>query len=142
MTHTKRAALFGAVVLSLSICGTALADETTASFNLTPGTCTNPIAIPANNKPVMVMGTTITVSFRGEGHVVMQRYGSQNLLEWAGTDYYAGTENNFSEAPGAHIMWLDYNGKVDLQSATSSHVQVCNSASASGPRAGYLTFIY
>ena len=44
---------------------------------------------------------------------------------------------------GVHIMWLDYGGCVDLETATFGRLQVCNVGNSPISRAvGYLTFMW
>jgi len=114
------------------------------SYNVAPGACGPAIAIPANNKPVR---TTINAGIRGEGQVTLLRANaSQALLDWAGYDYYTNgflrgyaTDGN----DGLHIMYLDFGGNVDVRSALSTHIKVCNSSgNPVGAAIGYLTFVY
>jgi len=145
MTHDVRAALIVAAFASV-LPSAAGATQSTVNYNVAIGTCSKPIAVPANNKPVLIMGTQIAYGYRGEGYVTIIRYTNNNrqLLEWAGTDYNTSVARGFSNGAGEHIMWLDYTPSyVDLQSAASAHIQVCNNASNPfGTAAGYLTFFY
>ncbi|HEY4115622.1 MAG TPA: hypothetical protein VGM17_16320 [Rhizomicrobium sp.] len=115
----------------------------TVSYNVAAGSCSHPIAIPANNRPVLTMGTMIMYPYDGEGIVTLFRGNTQNTIVWAGVDFAAGTQNHSSSNPGDHLMSLDSNGYVDVQTAQSTHIQVCASSSFPLPRAaGYLTFAY
>jgi len=124
----------------------ALADQVTYSFNVSPGNC-KVIAQPPNNKPVHMMGSTIApAGLEGDGEVVILRSGTaDNLnLRWAGVDFAGGVGRGIEYASSGpkHIMYLDFLQNVDVQTAYSSKVQVCNSDSARLPIAGYLTFLY
>jgi hypothetical protein len=124
----------------------AHADQRTNSYSLTPGTCTAPIAVPVNNKPIFIMGSQTTFEEEGGGHVSFVRTnGPSPLLTWAGIDYHAGEERAYSagHTAGVHIMWLDYGGFVDLQTAASDRLQVCSAGNNPLSRAvGYLTFMW
>jgi hypothetical protein len=126
----------------------AHAGQSTVSYDLKPGACTKPIAVPIKNKPVLVMGSQITPAQQAGGHVSLvlaSIKGSENVLSWAGTDFFAGEERNYavSHSANVHIMWLDFSGNVDVQSTYSTHLQVCNKTSSPIQHAiGYLTFMY
>jgi len=123
----------------------AHADTTTTSFNLAPGACGSPIAVPANNKPVIIAGPNIQNGNRGTGMVSLIRANGFNnpLLLWAGTDLAFGAERSLAGGPGTVIMYLDGAAEwVTLQSATSTHIQVCNSSNNGSNAVGYLTFTY
>ena len=145
-----RAPILGACVAAFAaVSAQADVNTTTVSFNLIPGACSAPIAVPVNNKPVLVMGSSFNFDEEGVGETALVRANaSPALLDWAGTSVWAtkdalGTERNFSNVDGTHIMFVGYGGFVDLQSATSTHVKVCNaSGSPLAHAAGYLTFIY
>ncbi|HEY4113376.1 MAG TPA: hypothetical protein VGM17_04880 [Rhizomicrobium sp.] len=146
-----RAPVLGACVAAFAAVASAQADETvsTVSYNVTPGTCSNPIAVPVNNRPVLVMGTGFNTGEEGVGETALLRANSSPaLLDWAGTSVWANInaispERGWSENASVHIMWISYSGYVDLQTAGSTHVMVCNSSGSPLAHAtGYLTFIY
>jgi hypothetical protein len=133
-----------AFISPLALAAPGLADEATSSFGLAAGTCSKPIAIPVNNRPVHLMGAAINF-YVGVGHVTILRLSDANhLLVWDGDDFFIGREHGASSAPNVHIMYLDSTqGKVDVQTAASGYIQVCNAAdNAYSPVFGYLTFIY
>ncbi|HEY4114132.1 MAG TPA: hypothetical protein VGM17_08735 [Rhizomicrobium sp.] len=145
MTRTKMT--LAVVAWTLAMTAWAQADETTIGYNQAPGTCTKPIAIPANNKPVLILGAQINGGDRGTGQVTLIRTGTgaNQILYWSGYDGYHGLETGFAYAGGVgyRLMYLDGGGYVDVESAASTHIQVCNSSSnAAGDAAGYLTFMY
>ncbi|HEY4115624.1 MAG TPA: hypothetical protein VGM17_16330 [Rhizomicrobium sp.] len=143
----KNAIAAAAAAATLAFAASAQADENTVSYNVAPGACSKPINVPANNKAVVLAGTTITYLDRGEGQVTLLRAnsGGDPLLDWAGTDYYYGYEKGFQETftSPAVIMYLDYWGYISVETAPSLHIQVCNSSSNRyGNAIGYLTFMY
>jgi len=120
----------------------AHADESTISYNLLPGTCTKPIAVPANNKPVNVSGTNITHGDRGIAQASLLRANATSpLLAWVGLDVTGSVTNN-SSSVGTHIVFLDNAGFVDLSTAASTHIQICNAVDSGAYATGYLTFTY
>jgi hypothetical protein len=125
----------------------AHASQITISFDVPRGAC-KVLAQPINDKPVHMMGTTIVpLEDRGEGEVVLQRSGrgASLFLDWAGVDYVTGFTHGFgfaADGGGAHIMYLDLGGYVDVQTARSSKVEVCNTIQNPGHAVGYLTFLY
>ncbi|HEY4113378.1 MAG TPA: hypothetical protein VGM17_04890 [Rhizomicrobium sp.] len=143
MTHSKIcAALFAASLASVSGIGAAQATESTISYSVAGGTCSSPIAVPANNKAVLVMGTGIIWPYNGVGFVSLLRGNTSGILSWSGTGLKDGTIGAYAFTAGTHIMWLDFATTVDLQTASSTHIQVCNTGSDIAHAAGYLTFIY
>jgi len=136
--------LFAPAAFAALITTAAHADTTTLSFNVAPGACGAPIAVPANNKPVIIAGANMQNTDRGTGMVSLIRANGFNnpLLLWAGTDYAVGVEKDGAVNAGRLIMYLDAEQLVMLQSAASTHIQVCNSPSNSLNALGYLTFTY
>jgi hypothetical protein len=138
--------IVAAMAAALALAGSARADEETIGYNLARGTCTKPIAVPANLKPVILAGTTIQQGDGGDGQVTLLRYNNAtpNYLLWTGMDHYQGVDVGTATTGSAVIMYLDAVGYVTVQSAASTHIQVCNSGSNDGgPNAvGYLTFFY
>jgi len=144
MTATKMTVVALATAFAFAAVSVA-ADETKTSYNLLPGTCTKPIAIPVNNAPVLMMGNSITANDRESAMVTITRANANQptpLLSWAGTDFSVGTERGFAAGPGTIIMNLDSVPYISVQTAASTHIQVCNSSSNPGNGVGYLTFIY
>lgn len=135
---------FAVSVVALAFAAAASAAQTTVGYSLTPGKCTKPIAVPANNKPVQMMGTQFVYPVSGMGQVVLLRTtGSNQVLQWAGVDFAHGLEQSYNDVAGWRIMALDYYGQVEVQTAASAHVQVCSTAdNPHSPSAGYLTFTY
>jgi len=134
-----------AIVAATYASASAEADETTVPYNQAPGTCSAPIAVPANNKPVTLTGTMITKGFEGEGHATLLRTtGTNQLLSWEGSDFHTSREVGFTKVSGAVIISTDYLGDVTVQSSASAHLQVCVATGSLGGAhgIGYLTFTY
>lgn len=138
--------IVAAITATFALAASANADQITSSYNLTGGTCTKPIAVPANNKPVILAGTSIQLNDGGNGQVTLLRYNSSSpaYLLWSGVDYHHGLEAGTATAAGTIIMYLDSIGYTTVQSANSAHVMVCTSgANDGGDHAiGYITFFY
>jgi hypothetical protein len=111
------------------------------SFNLAPGADSAPIALPAN-RPVLVMGVTTTTGYQGVGQVTLLRAPGQ-FIEWTGLDspISSGIASGFSPAPGYHIVYIDFNHKVDIQVDSPDTLRVHN-ASPTYTHTGNLTLIW
>lgn len=85
------------------------------SYNLTPGGYSSAIT-PASGTGVSVMGTQTASGFRGVGQVSMLHISGQ-FLEWVGLESAPLTKitSNYSSTFGTHIVYLDWDGSVDLQ---------------------------
>ncbi|HEY4116166.1 MAG TPA: hypothetical protein VGM17_19065 [Rhizomicrobium sp.] len=142
MTRTRTIAALLATTFAFA--ASAQADESTISYSLVPGACSKPMAVPANNKPVILAGTHITAGNRGAGQVTLLRANSDPaLLDWAGVDNVHGVESGSSATDYTRIMYLDSIGYVSVTVAPSTHIKVCNGSTNPAPRAiGYLTFVY
>jgi hypothetical protein len=136
------------LILAAAIAGlltsAAHGDEITTYYNLAPGACTKPISVPVYSKPVILAGTDLQNGNRGTGMVSLLRAIGSNdpYLVWAGTDVHRGTETGFSPIAGITMFFLDDAGSVYIQTAPSTHIQVCNSSDNLGNAFGYLTFTY
>jgi hypothetical protein len=80
----------------------------TFAYNLAPGAVSAPVTLPAN-VPVQIMGTCLTVNFRGVGQVTALRIPNQ-FIEWVGLDSTAGAAitQGFSGAAGTKILFIDF----------------------------------
>ena len=85
------------------------------SYSLTPGGYSSAIT-PASGTSVSVMGTQTANGFRGVGQVSMLHIPGQ-FLEWVGLESAPQTKitSNYSSTFGTHIVYLDWDGSVDLQ---------------------------
>lgn len=143
MFQTK---IMAVVIFSaLAFAQSAAADEKIVPYNVAPGeTCTPPITVPANNKGVFIVGTSITPGDPGQGHISLLRTtGSDQSLSWSGADFFDGPIRGFALGTvTTRMMSLDYSGLVNLLTAPSAHLQVCNAKGATVRAIGYLTFMY
>jgi hypothetical protein len=129
----------------LALTCAAAADEKIVPYNVGPGgACSPPIAIPANNKGVFIVGTSITPGDEGQGHVSLLRTtGSNQIISWAGADFANGPVRGLAlGTETTRIMSLNYAGNLDLLTAPSAHLMVCSAKGAVGRSIGYLTFTY
>jgi hypothetical protein len=141
------ATLLAIVILMVTFAVTAQAVQTITtpnaafvSYNLAPGA--NSAAItPAPNQAVLVMGTCLTLNFRGVGQVTMLRI-PNGFLEWVGleTTAGAGITQGYSGVTGTHILYLDYSHQVDIEVATTNSFRIHNGAAAQ--RSGNVTLIW
>jgi hypothetical protein len=58
---------------TFALAASAHAAQKTVAFNVAPGSCGAPIAVPANNRPVILAGTNTQQTDRGEGQVTLLR---------------------------------------------------------------------
>jgi hypothetical protein len=110
------------------------------SYNLGIGANSAPIT-PATNKSVLVMGCCTT--FYGVGQVSLLHIPSGGGIGWVGLEAYSGTPvaNTGGLITGAgHIVWIDYEHKVDIQTASADTILVHNGST--GTRAGNVTLVW
>lgn len=109
-------------------------------YDLQAGQATAPISLVAN-QAVMVIGTQLTLGYRGVASATLLRVPS-SFIEWVGLESTNGSAitQGFSGSSGVHILYLDYSHQVDLQVANPDQVMVVNGATAE--RTGNLTFIW
>jgi hypothetical protein len=145
MEHYKRARRFGSLVLTalvailtLSVMGHATQVITTPnaaffSYSLASGANSAPIT-PVANQSVLVMGTQTTINVDGrepgESHVTLLRIAGR-FLEWTGLESCCpgAITSNFSNTPGAHIVYLDMFHSVDIQVNTADTFRIHNGSS-------------
>jgi hypothetical protein len=119
------------------------------SYNLAAGATSAPIAIPAPNVPVSIIGVNTTLHNRGVGQATIMHVhtsASDAFLEWVGMDIVTAQNSNpvpsgYTSIAGAHIIFLDNNGAVDIQVADANHIQIHNTG-VYGPQKGNITFIW
>lgn len=143
MTQTRTLLAF--VAATLAATASAHAGQKTVGYKLFANTCSNPIAIPANNTPVIMAGANIEASEPGVGQVTLLRHpqGPNPFLQWVGTDYGAGAERGISNTALTTIMYLDADRMVPVLVADSTHIEVCVASSyPAGSANGFLTFTY
>lgn len=135
------------IVMTLTLAVTVRATQTITtpnaafvSYNLAAGANSANIT-PAANTAVLVMGTCLTLNFRGVGHVTMLRI-TNSFLEWVGLESTAGAAitQGFSGVVGTHILFLDFAHQVDIEVAGPNAFRVHNGAAA--VRNGNVTLIW
>ena len=112
------------------------------AFSLAPGA--NSAAItPAANTSVLVMGCCTTTGLLAVGHVSLLHTPS-TLMAWTGVESHSGMPTTFasgtSDAPGAHIVFIDAAHVVDIQMATVDTIRVHNASG--GVRSGNVTLVW
>ena len=110
------------------------------SYSLAAGA--NSAAItPATNKSVLVMGCCTTAGFPGVGQVSLQHVPSAGMawvgLESGGTAITSG----FGNIAGTHIVYIDFQHTVDIQTASIDTIRVHN-GHPSATRAGNVTLVW
>jgi len=142
MTHTK--SILSAFAAMLAFSGPAYATQSTTSYNVAPGACSAPIAIPANNLPVTVTSSNVTNFDRATTIMVLARATGYNnkLLSWNGVDSQ-GLQQGSTNGLDSLMMYIDASGYVSIKSIDTAHIKVCNASNTNAGNAlGYLTFSY
>lgn len=109
-------------------------------YNLAPGANSQVIALPGN-KAVALLGTQLTVNFRGVAQATLLRV-PNTFIEWVGiesTDKAAITQGYSSKA-GTHILYLDFSHEVDVRVNSANNIIVHNASN--GVRTGQITLTY
>jgi hypothetical protein len=118
-------------------------NATFISYNLAAG-ANSTVITPTTSKSVLVMGCC--TSFYGVGQVSLFHIPSANGggFGWVGLEAYNGTPvANTGGLIGngvAHIVWIDYEHKVDIQTASADTILVHNGST--GTRAGNVTLVW
>ena len=96
------------------------------SFNLAVGANSAPIT-PATNRSVLVMGCCTTSVAESVGQVSLL-VAPNSYIFWVGLNstYPAGITQGLSITPGAHIVWIDYYHRVDIEVASADAIRVHN----------------
>jgi hypothetical protein len=114
------------------------------TYNLAPGA--NSAAItPAANTSVLVMGCCTTTGLLAVGHVSLL-HTPGTLMAWTGVESHSGMPTTFasgtSDAPGAHIVFIDAAHVVDVQIGTTVDTIRVHNGHASLTLAGNVTVIW
>lgn len=112
-------------------------------FTLGPGASTSPIALPAN-RPVLVMGATLTENYRGIGQVtVLRTPGASGFIAWTGLEppFSSSITNGWSATTGAHIVYTDNGNGVDIEVSGPDAIRVRNTY-PSTTHTGTITLIW
>jgi hypothetical protein len=123
------------------LAGSAFADQTHVTYNLAAG-ASKAIVVPAVNTPVQMSCATTTSGQVGVGEATIARsVAGEFFLTWIGFDLHTGAiSRGFSSTPGAHIIYCDDIGQVDIQVLSATQIQVVNQSV--GGRAGVVMFVY
>ena len=110
------------------------------SYSLATGANSAPIT-PVTNKSVLVMGCCTSSGNQGVGQVSLQHIPS-TAIEWVGLESYpsAAITQGISAVAGFHIVYIDFNHKVDIQMASVDTILVHNGST--GTRAGNVTLVW
>ena len=112
------------------------------SYSLASGVNSAPIT-PAPSKSVLVMGCCTTSNDEAVGQVCMLHIPS-NYIEWVGVESYNGSPSTITSGLSfvatAHIVWIDYAHKVDIQVASADTIRVHNADSST--KAGNVTLVW
>jgi len=95
---------------------------------------------PVTNRSVLVMGCCTT--FRGVGQVSLLHIPSLGI-GWVGLGSYNGSPSTITSglsAGAGHIVYIDYEHKVDIQVASADTILVHNGST--GTRAGNVTLVW
>jgi hypothetical protein len=149
---SRWAAILVAAVVAIITCLTvANATQTITTpnaafitYNLAAGASSAAIT-PATNRSVLVMGCCNTNGSLGVGQVSLQHIsvGGVHAIEWVGLESYATATitKGISSAPGYHIVTIDYNQNVNIETASADTILIHNTA-ASSTLAGNVTLIW
>jgi len=108
------------------------------SYSLAAGANSAPIT-PASDRSVLVMGCSLIVT--GVGQVSLLHIPG-TIMAWVGLESYSGgaVTQNATSGPVAHIVYIDFNHKVDIQMASVDTILIHNGNTAT--RAGNVTLIW
>jgi hypothetical protein len=142
--------LLAAVVAILTCMTVANATQTITTpnavkitYNLAAGA--NSAAItPAANTSVLVMGCCTNSGADSVGQVTLLVSTAGSDMDWAGVESQSNSPSTitsgFASAAGTHIVWIDFNHTVDIQSASSHTILIHNADVVTN--AGNVTLIW
>ena len=113
------------------------------TYSLAAG-ASSAVITPATNTSVLVMGCCTTGFVNGVGQVSLLHLPSLGM-DWVGLESNGGagpaiTGGTGSAAPGTHIVFIDFNHKVDIQVAGADTIRIHNGDAAT--RAGNVTLVW
>ena len=110
------------------------------TFDLAAGGISAPIALPPN-VPVSLTGVVLTESFRGVGQASLLSIPG-NFIESVGLESTAGAvvTQALGFAQGTHVVFLDYEHKVDVEVDSATAIRIHNEST--GERTGLVTLIW
>jgi hypothetical protein len=104
-------------------------NEAVYNYSLAAGA--NSAAItPVTNQAVQILGVQTTVGYRGVASATILSVPS-SFIEWVGLESPSGSAitEGFNNAPGTHIVYLDFSHLVDVQVAGPNTILVHNASS-------------
>jgi hypothetical protein len=110
------------------------------SYNLAAG-ANSAVITPATNRSVLVMGCCTTLGAYATGQVSLLHIPG-TIMAWVGLESYSGgaVTQNATSGPVAHIVYIDFNHKVDIQMASVDTILIHNGNTAT--RAGNVTLVW
>ena len=108
------------------------------SYNLATGTSSAAIT-PATNRSVLVMGCCTTFDTEGVGQVDLLHIPG-TVMTWVGLDSISGAAIISGRAVAGHIVYIDFNHKVDIQMASADTILIHNGST--GTRAGNVALVW
>ena len=119
------------------------------TYNLAAG-ANSAVITPATNTSVLVMGCCTTADNASAGQVTLVHIppvagAPSGFMRWTGLESYAlATPSTIvsgtSSAAGTHLVYIDFNHLVDIQTASGGSVLIHNGSS--GARAGNVTLVW
>jgi len=110
------------------------------SYNLAPGADLGPIT-PATNRSVLVMGCCTTAGGIGQVSLLHSPSGG---MTWAGLESFSGFNSTITSGEisvaGTHIVYIDFNHKVDVRVASADTIIIHNGQSST--MAGNVTLVW
>lgn len=96
------------------------------AYNLTPGESSASFQ-PVGDDPVILVGTDTSQGARSVGTVTLIHIPGV-IIRWTGLEPTPGSTitNGGSTTPGTHVVYLDYNKKVDVQIVDADHLNIHN----------------
>jgi hypothetical protein len=159
MIPNRKYSLLGARAAALIILLITSAVVVNATFSFTvPNAITYRYSLPAAqnfnvgispsayDRPILLMGTCVTVGDRGVGHVSLLRPSVAPLfLMWTGVESDSGaptaaTTSGFSDVLGTHIVYIDFAHTVDIEVFSGSAFRVHNGSAAL--KEGWVTMMW
>jgi hypothetical protein len=112
------------------------------SYSLATGANSAPIT-PATNRSVLVMGCCTTTGGVGQVSLLHATVPS-TFIEWVGLESPSGpaVTSGVSNVAGTHIVYIDFNHQVDIQTASADTIRIHNGFTGTGTRAGNVTLIW
>jgi hypothetical protein len=112
------------------------------SYNLAVGANSAPIT-PATNRSVLVMGCGTMAVDGGVGQVSLLHVPSF-FIEWVGLESYNGSPSTItsgiSATAGAHIVYINFDHNVDIQTASKDTILIHNGATTT--ETGNVTLVW